>query len=269
MKWWRMIRFEMAKVWRMRLARALFGILFVETFAKAIMFYFKADEMVGMVATGANMSSANYLASVMLTSLNAVNWVSLVFASLLIAGEASSGSLRLTASLPFSRVSIVFAKLAVLAAFVAVSVAMVAVINLGMAWRFHGLQAVEEIDYVVYTKAQVVGYYFLLHALAILPILALASFGLLISAWSSTSGAAVGVTVLIFLGLSIYEKLQAPWLYLLNMRYSLLEAFVKMAQGYSMDLMAQARTSLCYAVGYLILFAGLTLASFALRDNYS
>jgi len=269
-KFLRLARFEVGKLWRMRLARALFALLVMETVGKAMVIHFQGGEMLAALARGVEPDGPGTLAALMLTSLNMVNLLSLVFASLLVAGETSSGALRLVSSMPFSRSQIIASKFAALLLFVSAGVLTTGALNWLLCEGLVGVGAVAELDYVVYSASEVAANYWKLHLMAIPAIFAVACFGLLVSTWSASSGGAVAATLLLFFSLSVYENLKAEWLFFLQMRYAFSNVFLDMAQGIGVDVWnAQTAKALKYAFGYMAIFGGGAVGTFVWRENYS
>lgn len=268
----RLLRFELAKLVRMRLARVLLLILSLETMAKVMglmILQRDAQRMMNIEAGGA----AGYMQALAATSFSAVRILSLVFASLLISGERTSGGLRYLCSLPFSRTAIIVVKILMLLVFMAAALGIVGTLNLAAAIGIHGLEPIEEFGYVLYTPAQVVLYYFQMHALAFVHLFALASLGLLVSVWSPNSGAAVAVTIVVSFGIvGIEQALGIEWMHYEALRYDAARGFESIGkgiEGYRWLGDPEIVRSLVYAAGYAAVFSVAPVASFLGRENYS
>lgn len=268
----RLLRFEGAKLLRMRLARVLLAILCLETMAKVVGMMILQRDAQNMLNIGAG-GAAGYMQALSATSFSAVRILSLVFASLLISGERTSGGLRYLCSLPFSRVAIIVSKVFVLLAFMAAALAIVGVMNLGASIWIHGLEPIEEFGYVLYTPAQVVAYYVEMHAIAFLHLFALASLGLLVSVWSPNSGAAVAVTIVLSFGIvGVEQALGVTWMHYEALRYDAARGFESISkgiEGYRWLADPEIVTSLRFAAAYAAGFCVAAVASFLSRENYS
>ena len=265
MKFLRLVRFEMSKLLRMRLTKILLGILFLETCMKAVMIIQTSEFLEAQAGGGASILSALFV-----TSINACTLMSLVFASLLVSGEYTNGSLRYICSLPFSRGSIIGSKFFILAGFILAALTMTGLVNLALAQILVGIDPIEEIDYVVFSQGQIVFNYLLLYLISFVPVFAQACFGLLVSTWSTSSGAAVGITIISAFSLSAMDSLmEEKWFLIQGMRYSPAFAFHNIVQGVEIELWPELKTSFLYSIGYFIGLAGVTFGSFVARDNYT
>jgi len=131
----------------------------------------------------------------------------LIFGSLSLSSEASSGTLRMILIRPFRRSELLIAKTLTLIMVVIIIMALVELLSLTLVDSFYGLGPVVDPDFVYkpYVTKQVMSRYALYSfVLVLLPLIAVISFGLFLSTLIENTGLVVALALLIYLILDYF-----------------------------------------------------------------
>lgn len=128
----------------------------------------------------------------------------LIFGSLMIAGEMTSGTIKMVLIRPYRRSEWILAKALTLMILVLVTMVVVEILGLLVVWQAYGFTDVADPiikDYIHLEKAIMLRYLVYSFVLVILPLIAIALLGLFISSLLEHVGSAVALAILFYLAL--------------------------------------------------------------------
>lgn len=160
-----------------------------------------------------------------------ITYFLLIMASMLFSSEVSSGTIKTILTRPLRRFDLLLAKYLTTLILVVIAILLIGSIGLLSGWAFYGLEALKEGSYIIYTQQQLLGNLGLAYLFCIIPLFCIASLGLTVSTFSNSTGAALGISIGIYIVLELLSLTSLrPFLFSLE-RFTPLLLVEDMADG--------------------------------------
>ncbi|UCD85333.1 MAG: ABC transporter permease, partial [Deltaproteobacteria bacterium] len=127
----------------------------------------------------------------------------LILASMLFSSEVGSGTIKTILTRPLRRFDLLLAKYLTALVLVVIATLLIGGIGLLSGWAYYGLEDLRESNYVIYTQRQLLGNLGLAYLFCIIPLFCIASLGVTVSTFSNSTGAALGISIGIFIVLEL------------------------------------------------------------------